>query len=370
MIYETIHCDTADQFVEYLCLSHLRWRGTNNSKDLLGNRKWIFRGQGDSTYKIIPSAWRWQENKEENKLLKDLFIALQEKTYTDLADLPTRHTRDIPSTCKEKNICYDTANKLICQIFMEMYLIQRFTILSNKAGLNIAKEEPFGDKFYNDLSMNTSHPYEPYATIFENFLQWFLQWKDPLKDFHQNKNFDHYFSEYYDKYSIAYAQHYNVPTRFIDFTYNPWKAAFFAAHQSKSTSEEIAVFCINPDMFSDHPRCLLGHMESLVSFVSNFKLSSFDFLRAQEGLFLVLNNANLFFYKNKYWPDLDSYLRSSLQEIPHIQEELQKNYRKVTLNSNEVNELTKILDIHEINETTMMPAYTSIFPHLRHLLTT
>jgi hypothetical protein len=58
----------------------------------------------------------------------------------------------------------------------------------------------------------------------------------------------------YDEW-IALMQHYGAPTRFLDFTYSPYVAAYFAFEYAKSNTKT-AIWAINFSWFSSKLRCI------------------------------------------------------------------------------------------------------------------
>lgn len=50
-----IACETAHEFVDYLRLSKPHWRSDENSQ-------WLFRGQNNNKWRLVPSLFREYEN--------------------------------------------------------------------------------------------------------------------------------------------------------------------------------------------------------------------------------------------------------------------------------------------------------------------
>jgi FRG domain len=82
--------------------------------------------------------------------------------------------------------------------------------------------------------------------------------------------------------ALAIAQHHGVPTRLLDFSYDPIIAAYFAAQGSPSGAKEISVWCIDLQMILLAAKDL--HCQLEVVSVPRFRSKN---LAAQRALFLL-----------------------------------------------------------------------------------
>lgn len=73
-VIETIAFNSASDFLAALRRSNPHWRGKTDI-----DTRWVFRGQGDATWRLQPSAFRLQEGGKETLL--DKYVALLQRQY-------------------------------------------------------------------------------------------------------------------------------------------------------------------------------------------------------------------------------------------------------------------------------------------------
>ena len=147
--------------------------------------RWIFRGHWDSTWDLLPSAFRPEEvekfqAKPQSKM--DLDSPIPEW------EIEEKLEKEIQQEEKEK-----VEEILKYQVRTEYFLLRQFMEIANPLGIECS---------------HTSSVYDYEDKIHKELEKWPYNEILPL---------------------MALARHHGLPTRLMDFTYNPLFAAFFAA---------------------------------------------------------------------------------------------------------------------------------------------
>lgn len=117
-------------------------------------------------------------------------------------------------------------------------------------------------------------------------LYYFFETNTPLKKFINNVD-----------WFYAVAQHYGIPTSYIDFSTKPEIAAFFATNSGDNKiGEDCVIICLNETDFNDFVNQTKGIYENdkvIAPYISKINVDNLWRLQAQHGCFLYTPYANL-----------------------------------------------------------------------------
>jgi len=175
--------------------------------------------------------------------------------------------------------------------------------------------------------------------------------------FKENELLKHYVHNGLTSEFLAIAQHYGIPTNYIDFTSDPSTAAFFSTTSPNSKpGDECVIICLNTEDFNSFNQDLETHINFFskrnleIPKIINIQLDNLWRLKAQNGCFMHLPFKGYDIHINRfhriYFPYIEPLKAIKSQQIYPIRKspielELDKFFMNETMISNDI---TKIAD--------------------------
>lgn len=291
---------TASTFLDFISLTNNQWWEGET-------QKYAFRGQADSAWKLIPSAFRDPPNAE----------------LLDLIDFFGKRVVELSPTTKNsvRLISIHQSHYDFARLALEAGLIGRIKVQNRypKNCINIECVDGY-DYFFC--------PYELDPNVFSDGI-----------DF------------------LGLAQHHGIPTHLIDWTKNPIVAAHFATKDWISTnrSSDITIWAIKltENEFQSQLQFHNRTQEVRGAIIdTDIKLNSFAF--HQKGCFSLFNHQNglnEYFMATGHYPALEEIAATNIQDLELV---------KIILRSSEVAELRHVLNRLGILDHLLMPTFDKV----------
>jgi hypothetical protein len=319
---------TARDFIRALMISDEKWLPQD---DMIWNSPWIFRGQMQSKWALTPKAWRNDDTPELKTLRKIKSKYLEWNTCIIEREVKTHILNKMDHHPNVMN----TASESYFQGIAECNMIREFIEIANTVGHPI----PGAEDYRKDLLGAICEQAPKYPS----------------------------FSFVIKPNSItALAQHHGIPTRLLDWSYNPLVAAFFAAEGVEETDDgDIAVWAINRVIFNvgDYYKKKLKPFNGFAEL--ECARNENMFLYAQEGLFIYPVDGCAYYALNGKWPALEEYAidayNNNINNMSAIGVIcLSDVIRKLVMPHKCVDELVRLLWANGISRSHLMPTYDNI----------
>lgn len=289
----TEHCSSAEEFLDCLRRSNDRWWKTDDTCP------WVFRGTGDAdAWKLHPSAWRPGGGALEPMLSRLRSLRLDIGVDEDSAG--------VHRTYREWHAA-------------EQQALFEFASLANEVGFSVAPES---------YAPESSPVAQGRITLVRGESVW--------------PNIDH----------MALAQHHGIPTRLLDWTLNPYVAAFFAASPlvRSGSATRLCVWAL--DTSSLEANCGRHFYDGFRVWVHRPARGNNQFLHSQGGVFTEMLEVERYFLENQAWPALEDMMKVVEAPAPILIGH--------TLNCTEAPRLLTLLDRDSINTAALMPTLDNV----------
>ncbi len=322
---------------------------------------WLFRGQANNDWKILPSLFRPVKFNDPDPLLfnlkEDIIRKLKERINTSRRFFMTTFAEIIN---QRPSINHPYLFDCLTHYFLEKKLLHDFIVSADSNAFEVPDldelllNDPIScedDCFYKFLGESMPKNIEKLEVS---------QLGEYLKK-----------AELKPSAFVGLAQHHGISTRLIDVTYNSLTAAYFASSsfQPGSVNEngKIVVWAINKHIFSSVIRTDLDRIPFQKSRLASYQLyklprSKNVYLYRQEGLFIYPEYPYEYYFLKGHFPSFEDYL-TTLQTNSGTMEYCIK---KITLPYSQIFTLLKILDKEGISKVKMMPTLDNVVETLKN----
>ncbi|WP_205954656.1 FRG domain-containing protein [Pantoea stewartii] len=302
--------------------------------------KFVFRGHSKETYKLLPNAFRDREHQNLNSIarlkLNENFKFPKVAEHLNLGDLAIHHAS------------------------LEFHVLRRFYRKANANGLYVPRS-----KFMSHSMERSYYGFEALMRLYtyNNWLE-----RDLLE-------------------IASIAQHYGLPTRLIDWSYNPYTAAFFASNGRPSASKgKICLWMMNTNVLAEvfeaptsDVKIYNPHYQWNDNARSQFGLFTHKVTTFDKDYFSMRKEFLMNLMKQEKYQTMESLKKmfTDFETFDGSVDRLVNDYNKkrkepikddvlikITLPDSEVNELNKQLRKINISEGSIYPGYSGVVSDL------
>lgn len=312
---------TAEEFVALLRGSNPIWHKTEFSGE---PPRWIFRGHRVAAWRLRPQAWR---SSDEGNPLHPLIEKLRRANVRNASGIE-------PGGSLHLGLAWTHAERAVLHEFRRLGWLMGFEV-----------EEP--EPPYRSYTLDPAYGFEVI---------------DDMRDHSP-------FGPLYGNNDIGIAQHYGVPTRFLDWTFNPMFAVLFAAEEFVPERDDagICVWALDSTAAGLMTK-KMGQSSRTLMRVHVPQRRSNEFVRAQEGLLTEVDHewALQYFERLGRWPSIEEVVEALLEEAEHdddgnsIYDLDHTVLRRVLLPAEEVPRLQVILEREGLTRMKLMPTLENV----------